>query len=406
MNISSFIARRWATSSPFRHSRRIVNMGVASIGLCVCVMVISVCILVGFKNEISHKVFGFGSHIVVQPYLNESGDETVSVCWDSSLRTSVFATPGVLSAQAYAMKGALIRGKDESAGVFFKGLPIDYDTTFFARNLKRGHLPVFPDTGSRPAALISELLALKLKLDTGNRMRAYFVCEGELRPRAFTVCGIYATGLEKFDETFVLCDIAQIQHLNGWRSEQADGIDIRIADPDRRYHTAETLAESLPYQYACFPCDRLFPEIFDWLALIDANVWVLMTIMLIVCMICLVSLLFILIIERSPHIGVLKSMGGANRFVRHIFVQQTLIILGRGLLWGNVAALALCALQKWSGQIRLNEAVYYLDTVPVSFPWLYIGLINGLIIACAYLLLMGIAHILNRMSPARIGSRH
>lgn len=406
MNLSSFIARRWATSSPFRHSRRIVNMGVASIGLCVGVMVISVCILVGFKNEISHKVFGFGSHVVVQPYLKENGEETVSVCWDSSLRATVFATPGVLSAQAYALKGALIRGQDESAGVFFKGLPTNYDTTFFARNLKRGKLPVFPDTGNRPSVLISELLAKKLKLDTDNRLRAYFVCEGELRPRAFTIVGIYATGLEKFDETFVLCDITQIQKLNRWKSEQADGIDIRIADPDRRYLTAKILAESLPYQYACFPCDRLFPEIFDWLALIDANVWVLMIIMLIVCLICLVSLLFILVIERSPHIGVLKSMGSANRLVRHIFVQQTLIILGRGLLWGNAAALTLCALQKWSGRIRLNEAVYYLDTVPVSFPWLYIGLINGLIIACAYLLLIGVSRVLNRMSPARIGPRH
>lgn len=405
MNLSAFIARKWATASPFRHSRRIVGMGVASIGLCVCVMVVALCILVGFKNEISHKVFGFGSHVVIQPYLNEDG-ESLSVYWDSALRTTVFSTPGVVSAQAYAMKGALIRGTEESVGVFFKGLPTDYDTVFFARNLKRGKLPVFSDeTDTRQPVLISEILAHKLKLDTGSRLRAYFVCEGELRPRAFTVCGIYATGLEKFDETCVLCDIRQIQKLNDWEPTQADGIDIRISDPDKRHQTAERLDPALPYRYVCFPCDRLFPEIFDWLNLIDANVWVLMIIMLIVCLICLISLLFILIIERSPHIGVLKSLGGSNRLVRRIFVQQTLIILGRGLLLGNAVALELCALQRFTGRIRLNEAVYYIDTVPVAFPWLYIILINVMIIACAYLLLWSISRILNRMSPARIEAR-
>ena len=158
MNLSAFIARKWATASPFRHSRRIVAMGVASIGLCVCVMVVALCILVGFKNEISHKVFGFGSHVVIQPYLNEDG-ESLSVYWDSALRTTVFSTPGVVSAQAYAMKGALIRGTEESVGVFFKGLPTDYGifcpqsqtgktSCFFGRNRHSATGPDFGDSGT------------------------------------------------------------------------------------------------------------------------------------------------------------------------------------------------------------------------------------------------------------------
>lgn len=408
MNLSTLIARRWATTSPFRHSRRIIAMGVASIGLCICVMIISACILVGFKNEISRKVFGFGSHIVVQPYWNENEEEMASVQWDSALQATVKTIPGYLSAQPYAMKGALIRGKEESFGVFFKGVPQDYDTAFFARNLCRGRLPDFSkeNESGRPQAFISELLATRLKLDTGSRIRAYFVCGGELRPRAFTVCGIYSTGLERFDETFVLCHIALIQNLNQWNSQQADGIDIRISQPRKREQSAEYLSMQLPYRYACFPCDRLFPEIFDWLTLIDTNVWVLMSIMLIVCLICLISLLFILIIERKPHIGILKAMGSTNRLVRRIFVKQTLIILGRGLVWGNAAAMAVCALQKTFGWIKLDEAVYYIDRVPVAFPLTYIMGINLLVVLIAGLLLQVLSRILNRMKPAQIGGNH
>ena len=402
MNVSSLIARRWATSTPLKHTRRILRMGIWSMGLCIAVMVVAICILVGFKQEISKKVFGFGSHVIIQPYWSGADGNTYLV-WDSSFQNFVLSNPQVQNAQPYAQKGALIRGKDESHGVFFKGLPAHYDTSFFAEKLTRGRMPRFQDSGQRPSnqVLVSESLANVLEVDTGSRLRAYFVHEGQLRPRSLQITGIYATGLESFDETYVLGDIGQIRQINGWKGNEAEGIDIQLKDPEKRFDVAYSLGSQLPYEYSCFPCDLLYPEIFDWLALIDTNVLVLMLIMLIVCLICLISILFILIIERGPHAWILRTMGASDGLIRRIFVKQTLLVLGRGLLWGNAIALALCLLQKYSGLIRLDVHVYYLDRVPVAFPWVPILLTNAVVFISAYLLLQAVSCLLKRKSLRR-----
>lgn len=417
MNLARTIARRWAFSTPFRHTRNILRIGMGSMGLCIAVMVISLCILVGFKNEVSNKVFGFGSHIVIQPYWADSQEESISIRWDSALQEQVARFGHVASAQAYALKGALIKGQQESHGVFFKGLPQGYDTVFFAGKLVKGNLPAYSGTGplspegrvqarfASNQVLVSQFLAGKLELDTGSRLRAFFVHEGQLRPRSFRVSGIYATGLEKFDAAYILCDLAQIQALNGWGPLQADGIDLRLDDPSRRFDIAARLGSELPYEYSAFPCDLLFPEIFDWLALVDTNVLVLIIIMTIVCMICMVSLLFILIIERKPHIGVLKTLGASDKLVRRIFILQTLMIGGRAMLWGNGIALMLCLLQKTTGFLPLDESVYFLDRVPVAFPWKAILSTNAAVGLLAGLLLYFLSLLLNRTSPSELNRR-
>ena len=239
-------------------------------------------------------------------------------------------------------------------------------------------------------------LAKILEVDTGSRLRAYFMHEGRLRPRILQVCGIYATGLENFDETYILGDIRQIRQINGWADDEAEGIDIQLEDPRKRFDVAYSLGSRLPYEYSCFPCDLLYPEIFDWLALIDTNVLVLMLIMLIVCLICLISILFILIIERKPHVWILRTMGASDGLIRRIFVKQTLLVLGKGMLWGNAVALSLCLIQKCSGLIRLDVQVYYLDRVPIAFPWGTILLTNAAVFISACILLQAVSGILKR----------
>lgn len=430
MNFANYIAHRWVGSSPLKHTRSILRMGVGSMALCIAVMVVSVCILHGFKNEIREKVYGFGSHIVVQPYLIQDSGQDVCIRWNDSLEQTLTSIEGIVAVSPFAHKGALVRGRDESHGVLFKGLTANYDSVFFQQKLLRGKLPSFsspinstPSISSTPPAqtlsslpskmpkpqgnqvLISEILARKLKVDTGQKLRAYFVDQEQLRPRAFEICGIYSSGLEKFDETYIFCDIAHIQAINQWESDQADGIDIRLHDPDKRHEMSIKVSENLPYEYSCFPCDYLFPEIFDWLTLIDTNVWVLLIIMLIVCMICMISVLFILIIERKPHIGILKSLGASNHLIRKIFVYQTLIIMGRSLLLGNALALLLAWIQSTTHLIRLEESIYFLNSVPVAFPWTLIISINLCVLAFAYLILSLVSLTIRRLSPASMSRK-
>lgn len=403
MNFANYIAHRWAGSSPLRHTRAILRMGIGSMAICITVMMVSVCILHGFKQEIQNKVFGFGSHLVIQPYFPEESQENSFIRWDENLKERIYQSKEVAAVSPFAHKGALVRGKEESHGVMFKGLTQGFDSVFFQQKLIKGRVPDFSVTmgkNSERDILISELLARKLKIDTGDKLRAYFVDQGQLRPRAFEVKGIYSSGLEKFDETYIFCHLSCIQDINRWNPDQAEGLDIQLYHPEKRFEVHQELSQLLPYEYSCYPCDYLFPEIFDWLILIDANVWVILIIMLIVCMICMISVLFILIIERKPHIGILKSLGAGNKLIRKIFVHQTMIILGRSLLIGNILALVLTSLQKATRLIRLDESVYYIDSVPIAFPWLHFAWINLAILLIAYILLCLLSLGVRRLSPA------
>ncbi|MEG1717687.1 MAG: FtsX-like permease family protein [Bacteroidales bacterium] len=416
VNLSTFIAHRWAFSVPLKHTRNILRMGIGSISLCIAVMITSLCILVGFKEEVSQKVFGFGSHLQIQPYLQDTltQETAYSIHTSKSLLHLLSQQKYIKHSQAFAQKGALIRGEEESYGVLFKGFPKHYDTSFFSKRLKAGRMPVFlgqvtsqEDSVQKPKTmsseiLISEIIANKLGLKVGDKVRSYFTNGELLKARAFTVKGIYSTGLEKFDEAYILCDIAQIQRLNDWNTNQVDGFDLQLFQPKEREQNANALTEMLPYELSCYPCDLLFPEIFDWLALIDVNVWVLLIIMLIVTLISLVSVLFIYIIERRPQIGILKAQGAGNALIRRIFIKQTLFIMGKGILYGNVIALFLCFLQQKLHLLRLEESVYFLDSVPIKFPWLMILGVNVICLITAFLLLSLTSRILNRIHPAKI----
>ncbi|MDR1739492.1 MAG: ABC transporter permease [Bacteroidales bacterium] len=410
--LSNFIASRWSKDSydtsrkssanSTRQTKKIIRIGSASIALCFFVMVLSVCILDGFKTSLSNKVFGFGSHLQIAPYMfqtdeTETGLAETNFKFDSNLQQLLTSNKNIKYFQTFLLQNGLLQSSEELFGVLFKGLPTDYDSNFFHNNIIDGKMPVYSDSVYSPQILISLQTANRLQTKTGERVRAYFIVDSNLRPRSFTVCGIYRTGLEKFDEYYVFCDKKHLARINSLQADDAEGIEITLFNPENMETVQKELDEELPYSLSCYTCQELYPEIFDWLVLIDTNVWVMIIIVLAVSLISIVAILFIHIADRSTQTMLLLSIGAGMPLIRAIFTRQTFFLLARSMLYGNALALAFCILQYFTHLIKLNSAVYFLDYVPVGFPVILIVALNAACIIIAYALLSVCAFVLRNI---------
>jgi lipoprotein-releasing system permease protein len=386
LNTELFIARRVFTQKESKKgiSSRIVSIAVASISLGLAIMIISVSVLIGFKNQIREKVIGFGSHFQIVNFDSNQSYETKPVKIDSTLIKKYLSVPHVKHLQFFATKPGIIKTESDIHGMILKGVSSNFNWSFFKQNLVGGAIPDFQNIGRSNDAIISEKISNLLKLKIGDPLYCYFYNEGETTPRSrkLNICGIYRTSLEEFDEMFVLADLRQVQSLNNWGASEISGYELSIDDfnqlnivfPLLREITLNEASENSTLRV--FSIKTKYPMLFDWLAVLDMNVWVLLILMVSVAGINMISGLLIIIIERTRMIGILKALGFPNYNVRKVFMYLSAFLSARGLLWGNVIGIGLCLLQYSTGLLKLNPELYYIDTVPISFNFLLILLLN------------------------------
>lgn len=387
MNTELFIAQRVFTRKDNKKgiSNRIVSIAVASISLGLAIMIISVSVLIGFKNQIREKVIGFGSHFQIVNFDSNQSYETKPVTVDSILIKKYLSVPHVNHLQFFATKPGIIKTETDIHGMIIKGVSSNFDWSFFQQNLVDGKVPDIINTERSNDAIISEKIAALLKLKIGNPLYCYFYNEGEPTPRSrkFNICGIYRTSLEEFDEMFVIADLRQVQSINGWQPSEISGYELTIDDfsqlkfvyPLLREVTLNEATEKSTLRV--FSIKTKYPMLFDWLSVLDMNVWVLLVLMVAVAGINMISGLLIIIIERTRMIGILKALGFPNYNVRKVFLYLAAFLSAKGLLWGNVIGLGLCILQYSTGILKLNPELYYIDSVPISFNFFFIVLLNA-----------------------------
>lgn len=409
MNTEFFIATRITFDKEGRKalSRPIVRISVIGIALSLAVMIISVATVTGFKNEIRRKIIGFGSHIQIINFDSNNSFETEPVSRKQSFLTLLAAEPGISHIQVFATKPGIIKTSEAIQGAILKGVGSDYDWSFFSENLMDGQIFEVNDSVKTDKVLISNYLSKLLKLNTGDRFAMYFI-DDRPRARSFEVSGIYQTSLVEFDKQFILGDIGHIQMLNNWDNTQVSGFEILIDD----YFDIDRMSyEVFMYAGVSFNEDgsklrvinikEKYPQIFDWLGLIDKNVWVLLGLMLIISAFTMISGLLIIILDRTTMIGVLKALGMNNRGIRRIFHYQSAYLMLKGLFWGNVIGAGLCFLQYYFKFLKLNQESYFLDYVPINFNWMNIIILNAgtLLITMTILTLPSL--LIARISPAR-----
>ena len=379
-----------------------MRLAVASVALAIIVMLVSWAVVVGFKNQIRDKVIGFVAPIHVQALdKNESVEETPFQL-DSLLVARLNSVEGITHYQMVADKAGMIKTEDEIQGVILKGVDENYDWTYFGNCLLEGKTPAYHSDERSTEVLVSKAIADKMLLGVGDEVRVWFIDKDmQARGRKFTVTGIYETGLYEFDERYVFADLNQIRKLNGWEDNEAGLVEVALNDNADVEQVNEKLYHALPSELASYTARQSNPQIFDWLDLLDTNVWLIMALMLLVAGITVISMLLIIIIERTSTVGLLKSMGASNKFIRKVFLLRSLRILLIGMLIGNIIGLGFCFLQQYTGFIKLDAATYYLSAVPIEMHISTVVFINLGTFLLWVLMLLIPTSVINRISPTK-----
>jgi lipoprotein-releasing system permease protein len=250
--------------------------------------------------------------------------------------------------------------------------------------------------------LVSKIIADKMMLGVGDEVRIWFIGENmKTRGRKFLVKGVYETGLTECDERFIYCDLGQIKRLNGWNENMVGHLEIDLVEGVDASEANNIIYYKIPTNLVSYEAKNLYPQIYDWLELQDMNVAIIIVLMLMVAGITMISMLLIIVLERTSTIGILKSMGANNAFIRKIFLQRSQRILLIGMLFGNIFGIGLCLIQKYTEIIKLSPESYYLSSVPIELNWTYILLLNiGTFIL--WVLMMSIpTMIINNIKPSK-----
>ena len=392
----------FAQSGENRHSRPAVRVALAGMIVGVMVMILTVCIVVGFKQTITDKIAGFGAHIQVVSFDNNNTYDMQPIEVSDSLLTQLGAYPHVVKAAPFITKPGMLKTDSAFQGMVLKGT--DY-WDFFARNIIEGTVPSAPQE-----ILISRTMAQALQLHLGDAVFAYFVDDTDIRARRFSIVGIYDTGFQQYDDLFIITPLETARRLQSWDLNVYSGVEILIDDmrcldevADEIYFATVSLMDENGYHvYYVQTLQDQNPAIFAWLDLLDLNVVVIIILMLLVSGFNIVSGLIILILDGVQLIGTLKALGANNRFVRQIFITQAAWLIGKGVLWGNILGLGLAAIQYFGHLMPLDPTTYYVSYVPVTFAWGWIIALNILTIGISLLILLLPSMIITKISPAKV----
>lgn len=400
MNLSYFIAKRISFKKAGGFSGTIHRIAVGSLALGLGVSILAFMVLGGFQDTVSERVFGFTGHFQVQRFQMSNAFEEAPFSLNSDFVKNSKSLPFLNRIQSFAHKAALIKGDEEVEGILMKGVGSDFDTLSFAKYLTEGRMLHLPDSGVSNEILLSKFVANKLLLKVGDKVTLYFV-QNPPRFRRVEVVGIFETYLENFDEKIVIGELQTIRNLNGWTADQVGGLEVFVDDPKKATTYFPMIEALVDLDLKLVDSRDRFLEIFDWLTLLDTNVVVFISLIGFVAVFNMGAILFILIMERTQMIGLLKALGARNVQIRKIFFWNGMKILGRGLLLGNLIGLGIGFLQDQFRIIPLDAASYYMSYVPIEWNWpMFIWLNIGISVLTALVLWIPVL-VISRIDPIK-----
>ena len=409
MSLPLFIAKRIYSDQGVRHkvSRPAIQIATLGVAIGLAVMLITVSVVLGFKHTIRDKVVGFGSHIQVQNLMNYNGVSNYPITINDSMMSMMSHIGGVSHVERYALTQGILKTDDDFLGVVFKGVGQEYDLSFLSQNLVEGEMPQFADSAASNRLLLSKMIADKLRLKAGDRIYAYFI-DDNVRTRRFTVSGVYQTNMTRFDEALCFTDLYTVTKLNNWEPDLCTGAEIRVADFGKLAATADTFISKINRQtdeyrntYSSQTIYEAYPQVFNWLELLDINVWIILALMVAVAGFTMISGLLIIILERTQMIGILKAIGARNKTIRHTFLWFAVFIIGRGLLLGNAIGLGIIMLQKYTGLVKLDPQTYYVSEAPVELNLPLFLLLNVVTLLICVFVLIAPSYLISHIHPAK-----
>ena len=419
MSIAYFLAKRIHFSKgddSQRVSPPAIRIAISGVAIGVAVMLITVAIVVGFKEEVRQKVIDFSGHLQMQAFVSNSTYELPPVCVSDTMLSFVKRVAEVEHVERFVTKPAVIKTDDDFLSVVVKGtegtpsVPLHRGKTSDEEN---------EDEWSEREVALSKTIADKLKLNVGDQATFYFVQADKdadpfalvaentkVKVRKLTVRDIFETHFSEIDQQMVLGSMALLQQVSGWDDNMYSAVSLTLKDFDQMDDAAWlinqlNLVDRQGVQVYVQTIEELNPTVFAWLALLDTNVWVILILIAVVAAFTMISGLLIIILERTQMIGILKAQGMDNRTLRKVFLWVALFLTGKGILWGNLIGLAFCLVQwKWH-IISLDPANYYLEWVPIHLTLPMFILINVGTIIITLLVLIGPSALVARIAPTK-----
>ncbi len=384
-------------------------------------MILATAVLYGFKSGISEKVFGFWGHIHITDTKVNRSLELSPIIDLPALKKSIAQIEYkdlnrhgtkmertrngsvVKTIHPFIMLPAIINRKNDLEGIILKGVNHEYDWNNFRNYLKEGQFPNIASEGETREILVSEQTARRLRVTVGDKLVIYFLEEKESVKKAFTISGIYRTGLEEYDVKFAFVEMSILQNVLEWDQSQVGGFEVFLKDIENVELTADYIYnELLPPNLYAQTIQEKFDGLFEWIELQDMNAILLLLLMMIVAIINMSTALLILILERSKMIGILKAVGAGNWEIRKIFIYISLWIMLMALIAGNILGLGVAFLQEWTGILKLDETNYYLSEVPIQISWISILLVNLSTVLVSLLFMIIPSYLITRISVIKI----
>lgn len=406
MNLEYFIAKRLITAKDYKSSisSPIIKIAISAIAIGMIMMIVSVATGIGLQQKIRDKVSAFNGHIIISNYDNNQSEVTlIPISKKQDFYPKFKSVPEVSHIQAIASKAGIIRTETAFEGIIFKGVGQDYQWSNIKEYLVAGNVPDF-SKGINQNILISQFLANRLHLKVGDTFNTFFMKEEQNKMpnvRRFKIAGIFNSGFQAFDATYIIGDIRHMQRINKWTADQVGAFEVFVND----FNNIQEIGEKV-YQQTGSTLDtktivEKYTYIFEWLKLFDFNIIIILSVMILVATINMVVALLVLILERTQMIGMLKALGANNWSVRKVFLYNALYLIVKGLFWGNLIGISLLLIQQYFGVITLNPENYYVNQAPVYLNWGYIVLLNLLTITICFLVLLIPSYIITKISPVK-----
>lgn len=405
MRLSFLVARRIAFNKSSSFSRFIINIAILATAVSVAVMILATALVNGFQQVIQQKIFSFWGHMHITQYQPNAGPLTEQIPFqaDTALVARLKNINGINTVNAYATKSAIIKASKDIEGVIFKGVDRTYNWQNLHQFIQEGNILKYSDSSYAPEVLISSSLAKELHVKLKDPLIVYFIQGVGQAPRArkLTIAGIYKTGIEDYDKTYIIGDLELVRKLNDWNPGDIGGYEIFVNDYKQIHDVSVAADEVMPDQLFLRTIKEIYPNVFDWLQLQNQNELIILIIMTIVAIINMITAILILILERTNMIGIVKALGMRNRNIQEIFIYQAGYIVLAGLLLGDLIGIGIAVLQQQTGFFKLPEESYYMTVAAISLHWWEVALINvGTFVICMLVLIIP-SMVIRRITPIK-----
>lgn len=404
MKFETYVASRFRKSYTYKNtvSSPIIKISVFSIIIGIVMMIISVSSSVGLQKTIETKISSFFGHISISNFENNTSFSSISPISLSLDYKKLHNNSEIIHVQNVAYKSGLIVNKNSFEGVVFKGISSDFNWSSFSKYIRKGKILTINETVSNQV-IISEYLSKKLSLDLNDKFKATFFKPNSSsipNERIFEVSGIFSSGLIEFDETYFIGDIKHIQKMNKWNSNQFGNVEIFLKNYSQLENVSNQLYKKTSAEINVLSIVNRFPEIFNWMALFDINVLLIIIIMILVGGINMITALLVTVLEKTSIIGVLKTLGSSNKSMRTIFLINGAYLISLGLVIGNFIALGLIFIQNYTGFIKLDPDTYYVSELPFDFNLMTLLILNISVLVFCFTMLIIPSFIISKISPS------